>query len=100
MTVLDGLRLMSFSSYFMGTLILVPDSSPRAFREVGYFAKGFFVRGVLEVLAWLGGHGWLVIHGDHASSLFCESMPPSPAHSAGPAEGSARLSFVLPHAFF
>jgi hypothetical protein len=25
MTILDGLRLMSFHSYFMGTLILVPD---------------------------------------------------------------------------
>jgi hypothetical protein len=36
--------------------------SPRAFGEVGYFAKGFFMRGVLGVLAWLGGYGRLVVH--------------------------------------
>jgi hypothetical protein len=29
-SILDGLRLMSFNSYPTGTLILVPDSSPRA----------------------------------------------------------------------
>jgi hypothetical protein len=87
----DRLRLMSFNSCLMGTLILVPDSSPlacggvghssigftigcqglhssgvhasaptgcspRVFREVGYFAKGFLVQGDLRVLVWLGGH--------------------------------------------
>jgi hypothetical protein len=60
--ILDELRLISFNSYFMDTLILVPDSSPRTFGKVGYFAKGFFVRGALEVLIWLGGHGRLVVH--------------------------------------
>jgi hypothetical protein len=60
--VLDGLRLMSFNSCLIDTLILVPDSSPRAFGEVDYFTKGFFMQGILRVLAWLGGHGWLIVY--------------------------------------
>jgi hypothetical protein len=47
--VLLGVRASTLAGY-----------SPRAFGEVGYFAKGFFMRGALGVLAWLGCHGQLV----------------------------------------
>jgi hypothetical protein len=36
--------------------------SPQAIGKVDYFAKGFFVRGVPRVLAWLGSRGWLVVY--------------------------------------
>jgi hypothetical protein len=98
--VLDGPRLMSFNFCLMGTLILVPDSSPRAFGRVDYFAKGFFMRGVHEVLAWPGDHGRLVVISDHALGLSCESELPSPARSRGLVEGSVRVSFIFPHVFF
>jgi hypothetical protein len=98
--VLDGPRLMPFNSCLMGTLILVPDNSPRAFGRVDYLAKGFFMRGVLEVLAWPGDHGWLVVISDHALGLSCKSELPSPTHNRGLVEGSAHLSFIFPHAFF
>jgi hypothetical protein len=59
---LDEPRLMPFNPCLMGTPILVPNSSLRAFREVDYFTKGFFVQGVLGVLAWLGDHSRLVVY--------------------------------------
>jgi hypothetical protein len=42
MIVPDGLRLMSFNSCLMGTLILIPDSSPRACGGVGH-STGFTI---------------------------------------------------------
>ena len=49
----DESMLMVMSSSSLGTLVLVPDSSPRAYGGVEYSFEGFFERGDSEGLSLL-----------------------------------------------
>jgi hypothetical protein len=59
--ILGGLRPMSFDSCLMGIVILITDSRPQAYGEVGYFSIGFTIgrqglcspRGARERTRWV-----------------------------------------------
>jgi hypothetical protein len=48
---------------------------------------------------WLDCDGRFTVHVRPRIGSPCESKAPSPAHSRGPIDGSARLAIVLPQAF-
>jgi hypothetical protein len=78
---------MTISFLSLGTLVPIPDSSPRAGGGVGHSFVGFSVWGGFEALAcllqlvgllWLGGDGRLIVHMRPRIGSLYESEPLSP----------------------
>ena len=84
--------LMVISSSSSGTLVLVPNSSPRAYGGVEYSFRGFSEQEDSEGLGLL----FLPIASPGAVIPF----PRAPSHSRGPVEDRFIFVIVFPQAFF